>query len=63
MKYAVPAGIALGWCAWPALTPTFKQQTFGFDSSAPAAATAPKESNGTYVFEKQEIGERPVLIN
>jgi hypothetical protein len=66
--WGAPAGILVGWFAWPALTPTFKEETLGLKPavlpSAPVAA-APKaeifRGTGKYKYTKGEIGEAPTL--
>lgn len=69
VQWGAPAAVLVGWLAWPALTPAFKEETLGLKAAevpgaAPAAA-APKDdifrSGGKYKFVKSEIGERPTL--
>ncbi|TDH69566.1 hypothetical protein CCR75_002883 [Bremia lactucae] len=67
--WSVPGAILTCWMAWPALTPTFKQETLGLAPAtlpvAPAAAASKKDvfrSSGKYKFVKNEIGEAPTLV-
>lgn len=65
--WGVPGSILVGWMAWPALTPTFKEETLGLKPttvSPPVTSNSNKDvfrSSGKYKFVKSEIGEPPVL--
>ncbi|KAG7386661.1 hypothetical protein PHYPSEUDO_015445 [Phytophthora pseudosyringae] len=66
--WGAPGALLVGWMAWPALTPTFKQETLGLAPAAlptaPVSAAPKKEifrAAGKYKFVKGEIGEAPTL--
>ena len=64
VPWAAPASLIVGWLAWPALTPAFKEETFGIKApAAPGTAAAAPVFRGTgkYKYVKSEIGERPSL--
>ncbi|CAK4076482.1 unnamed protein product [Aphanomyces euteiches] len=68
-RWGAPVAAIVGWLAWPALTPAYKEETFGIvppvaPGYAPAdGASASSGSSGlrTYKYVKNEIGERPSL--
>ncbi|KAI9908113.1 hypothetical protein PsorP6_016684 [Peronosclerospora sorghi] len=64
--WSVPGSLLVGWMAWPALTPTFKQETLGLkppqSSTAPAGSKSVFRSSGKYKYVKNEIGEPPTLV-
>ena len=54
----------VGWMAWPALSPTFKEETLGLRPSQPSSISAKQElmrSSAKYKYVKNEIGEAPTL--
>ncbi|ETV80870.1 hypothetical protein H257_06326 [Aphanomyces astaci] len=59
--WAAPGAVVVGWLAWPALTPEYKEETFGVKApSAAGVAPAAGTSNfRTTKYVKNEIGERP----
>ncbi|OQS02376.1 hypothetical protein THRCLA_21434 [Thraustotheca clavata] len=63
-KWAIPAGAALVWCAWPGLTAEFKEETLGIKPT-PAPGSAAEANNlrpsSKYKYVQNEIGERPSL--
>jgi hypothetical protein len=56
--------LIVAWIGWPALTPEFKQETFGIKPT-PAHGSIEETNNfrpsGKYKYVKNEIGERPSL--
>ncbi|EQC38613.1 hypothetical protein SDRG_04314 [Saprolegnia diclina VS20] len=62
--WAAPLGAIVAWCAWPGLTPEFKEESLGI-KQAPAhgsiAAAANLRPSSKYKYIKNEIGERPSL--
>ncbi|KAL3669554.1 hypothetical protein V7S43_004941 [Phytophthora oleae] len=66
--WGAPGALLVGWMAWPALTPAFKEETLGLAPatlpSAPVSAGPKKDifrASGKYKFVKGEIGEAPTL--
>ncbi|EGZ27227.1 hypothetical protein PHYSODRAFT_284072 [Phytophthora sojae] len=65
--WGAPGALLVGWMAWPALTPAFKEETLGLKPAtlptAPAAAGGKNvfRAGGKYKFVKGEIGEAPTL--
>ena len=73
VKYTIPAGIAVVWCAWPAMSDEYKEATFGVKPKDLSNMVVPKADapggtvqrfvtgGGQYAFEKTAVGERPNL--
>ncbi|KAG7400533.1 hypothetical protein PHYBOEH_005333 [Phytophthora boehmeriae] len=66
--WSVPGALLVGYLAWPALTPAFKEETLGLKPaklpSAPVASASKKDifrAAGKYKYVREEIGEAPVL--
>ncbi|ETV97932.1 hypothetical protein H310_09247 [Aphanomyces invadans] len=61
--WAAPGAVIVGWLAWPALTPEYKEETFGVKPPvAPGVAPAVGASGfRKFKYVKNEIGERPSL--
>ncbi|KAL4105399.1 hypothetical protein PRIC1_003464 [Phytophthora ramorum] len=65
--WGAPGALLVGWMAWPALTPTFKEETLGLKpAELPSApVSSPKKeifrASGKYKYSKGEIGEAPTL--
>ncbi|KAF4323068.1 hypothetical protein BBO99_00003531 [Phytophthora kernoviae] len=66
--WSVPSALLVGFLAWPALTPTFKEEALGIKPatlpSAPVASASKKEifrAAGKYKYVREEIGEAPTL--
>ncbi|KAF0695303.1 Aste57867_13862 [Aphanomyces stellatus] len=64
--WAAPGAVVVGWLAWPALTPAYKNETFGVPLPvAPGTEPVVVGSAGTgfrqVKYVKGEIGERPTI--
>ncbi|KAE9039932.1 hypothetical protein PR003_g5163 [Phytophthora rubi] len=65
--WAAPGALLVGWMAWPALSPAFKEETLGLKPATLSAAPASAGGNnlfraaGKYKYVKGEIGEAPTL--
>ncbi|KAG6964867.1 hypothetical protein JG688_00007513 [Phytophthora aleatoria] len=65
--WGAPGALLVGWMAWPALTPAFKEETLGLaPATLPSAPVSGSKkdifrSSGKYKYVKNEIGEAPEL--
>uniref|UniRef100_A0AAV1U4S6 Uncharacterized protein n=1 Tax=Peronospora matthiolae TaxID=2874970 RepID=A0AAV1U4S6_9STRA len=62
--WGAPAVLFAGWMAWPALSPTFKQETLGLRPPQLPSVKSKQElmrSSAKYKYVKTEIGEAPTL--
>ncbi|CAI5708177.1 unnamed protein product [Peronospora destructor] len=63
--WGAPGALLVGWMAWPALSPAFKEETLGITSTSSLVFGSLKQeifrASGKYKYVKNEIGEAPTL--